>query len=249
MKKNVMMRIASIMLVLVLMTSSVISGTFAKYVTSDNGGDKARVAKFGVFATVDGTLFDKTYVDAAGGNIPGTTNITVESTTEQLVAPGTQNNSGMIFTLTGTPEVSVDVTFTFEVIDGKEVVLTAGEYEDPTTADAGDKFTLGGDYYPVVFTLTKDGNIVAVGNVAEIQKYLTDNLNNVYAPNTNLANIGGIDGAGIYKLTWAWAYGAFDGVTDSDRADTVLGNRAAVDPTNATVNMDVKFTITVTQVD
>ena len=248
MKKNVMMRIASIMLVLVLMTSSVISGTFAKYVTSDNGGDKARVAKFGVFATVDGTLFDKTYVDAANGNIPGTTNITVESTTEQLVAPGTQNEAGMYFTLTGTPEVSVDVKFTFEVVDEKEVVLAAGEYFDPTTAYADDKFTLGGDYYPVVFTLKKEGNVVAVGNVAEIQKYLTDKLNNVYAPNTNLANIGGIDG-GNYQLTWAWAYGAFDGVTDTDRADTVLGNIAAANPTAKNVNMDVKFTITVTQVD
>ena len=61
MKKNVMMRVASIMLVLVLMTSSVISGTFAKYVTDGQATDKARVAKFGVSVTGKSDMFDTTY--------------------------------------------------------------------------------------------------------------------------------------------------------------------------------------------
>ena len=47
MKKNRMMRLASILLVLVLMTSSVVGGTFAKYTTSVEGYDTARVAKWG----------------------------------------------------------------------------------------------------------------------------------------------------------------------------------------------------------
>ena len=48
MKKNTMMRLAAILLVSVLLTTSVIGGTFAKYTTSDNATDNARVAKWGI---------------------------------------------------------------------------------------------------------------------------------------------------------------------------------------------------------
>lgn len=48
MKKNKIMRIASVLLVAVILTTCAISGTFAKYVTSGSGSDTARVAKFGV---------------------------------------------------------------------------------------------------------------------------------------------------------------------------------------------------------
>ena len=64
MKKNRMMRLASILLVCVLLTTSVISGTFAKYTTSANSEDKARVAKWGFdnAASIDITdLFANTY--------------------------------------------------------------------------------------------------------------------------------------------------------------------------------------------
>ena len=45
MKKNVLMRIASGALVITMLTTCVISGTFAKYITDDAASDKARVAK------------------------------------------------------------------------------------------------------------------------------------------------------------------------------------------------------------
>ena len=48
MKKNTMMRLAAVLLVGVLLTTSVIGGTFAKYTTSDDATDTARVAKWGV---------------------------------------------------------------------------------------------------------------------------------------------------------------------------------------------------------
>ena len=43
MKKNKMMRAASALMVATLLTTSVISGTFAKYVTSVNSSDWARI--------------------------------------------------------------------------------------------------------------------------------------------------------------------------------------------------------------
>ena len=46
MKKNRMMRLASVLLVCVLLTTSVISGTFAKYTSTATGTDTATVAKW-----------------------------------------------------------------------------------------------------------------------------------------------------------------------------------------------------------
>ena len=46
MKKNKMMRIASVLLVAVLLTTCAISGTYAKYTSKITASDKARVAKW-----------------------------------------------------------------------------------------------------------------------------------------------------------------------------------------------------------
>lgn len=101
MKKNTMMRIASVLLVVVLLTTSVISGTFAKYVTSGTGSDTARVAKFGV--EVDGTGV-KAFADEYG------TTVIADTADEKIVAPGT-NGTFSQFTIGGTTEVSTRVSF------------------------------------------------------------------------------------------------------------------------------------------
>jgi len=260
MKKNVMMRVASIMLVLVLMTSSVISGTFAKYVTSDNAGDTARVAKFGVVATVDGTLFAKNYINATGGNTPADAGeLTVISQSDStgilqnVVAPGTKSKEDFTVSLTGKPEVDVFVEFKFEAT--KEIKLDEGTtFDNPTTGEIGDPYTVDVDYYPVIFTLKNDaGTVLAKGNVAAIQAYLSGNLNKTYNAGTDLATIAG-GTTGGYVLTWEWAFENY--VTNVDVKDTYLGNAAATKyfgesfPTDgAEVDMDVKLTLTVTQVD
>ena len=251
MKKNVMMRLASFLLVAVLISTSAISGTYAKYVTADEGSDKARVAKWGVVASVDGTLFSDSYQDEKTTwteNEEGL-DITVQAKTkdQKVVAPGTENNEGITVILTGTPEVDVKVEFKFEAT--KEIKLAAGTYTDYTKPSAhvagevvyDEEFTLDEDYYPVVFTLTKDGTQIAKGNVAAIQAKLTE-LSKIYDTNTDLAQIGG-GTAGKYVLTWAWAFGNETGVTGMDRADTYLGNETALQ------EIDVKFSISATQVD
>ena len=68
MKKNRMMRLASGLLVAVLMTTSMISGTFAKYVTTASASDNARVAKWGVTLAANGLLYSEVYDDVANGN-------------------------------------------------------------------------------------------------------------------------------------------------------------------------------------
>ena len=79
MKKNKMMRLASLLLVCVLLTTSVISGTFAKYTTTNTASDEARVAYWGfdAAATITFDLFDvktagDTGVSADGLLAPGT---------------------------------------------------------------------------------------------------------------------------------------------------------------------------------
>jgi hypothetical protein len=132
MKKNKMMRLASALLVLTLLTTSVISGTFAKYTTSASASDTARVAKWGVTVSASGSLFGSNYANKDNGNTPivGTTNISVEgknsSNAAEVVAPGTQSNaSGFAFGITGTPEVSSKVSAT---ITAQDIYLAAGTY-------------------------------------------------------------------------------------------------------------------------
>ena len=262
MKKNKMMRIASVLLIAVLLTTSIISGTFAKYVTSDNAADSARVAKFGVVVTATGSLFDWTYKKAndngPGGHTPDEdpyTALTVESDTN-VVAPGTKNNKGLSFAVTGTPEVDVKVDFSLTGV--KEVYLKANDDERATWPDMtkGAKdatFELDEDYYPVKFTLTQTTTgesgatttLVNEGKLADVKAKLAELTKTAYYDaNTNLSEV-----VGTFTLKWEWA---FDG---NDQADTLLGYLAAegrlVGITKDYYNLEtaVALTVTVTQVD
>ena len=105
MKKNIMMRLASFLLVAVLISTSAISGTYAKYVTADEGKDHARVAKFGVVVEADSDIFDVEYLGKEDG---WTGKMTVQAT-ENVVAPGTTKTMANV-KLSGTPEVAVRVS-------------------------------------------------------------------------------------------------------------------------------------------
>ena len=103
MKKNVMMRVASALLVAVLMTTCAISGTFAKYTSSATGSDTARVAKWGWGeTTVTLDLFDGVYGETVKS-----------STSENVIAPGTGKTATILWTPAGTFEPEVDYTISF----------------------------------------------------------------------------------------------------------------------------------------
>ena len=108
MKKNKMMRLASAMMVMTLMTTSVISGTFAKYVSQTSASDNARVAKWGVTLSANGLLYSEMYKNLANGNVGTNTdtsvsvqtyNYSAETVAQSVVAPGTKN-PGTAFTFT-----------------------------------------------------------------------------------------------------------------------------------------------------
>lgn len=220
MKKNKMMRIASVLLVAVILTTCAISGTFAKYVTSGNGSDSARVAKFGV--TVNGTAdtFKKTYAkDDTSSTLAANTVVS----TEDVVAPGT-SGSMAAFTITGTPEVAVRVEFEGTLELGDKWVDSASAYYCPIEVTVGDTTFKGTDYDSAVL-------FEAAVN-AKIATYSKD-----YAAGKDLSSIG----ADAPAISWKWAFEDND-----DVKDTYLGDQAAAG--NA-AEISLAVAATVTQID
>lgn len=246
MKKNVMMRVAAFLMVCVLASTCGISGTFAKYVTTNGGSDTARVAKWGVVIAIDDTIFSDSYKDIA---TTWTANedlatITVQASTENtnVVAPGT-NGSLAGFTVSGTPEVDVEVTYA-------ATLTLSGWFIDADkdgTKDAGEE-----EYCPIVFTVgTKalkiggddlDGNPITT--VAELELAVKNAIiaaTATYHTNTNLSAV-----SDDLTVSWAWDFSTSDA---NDLKDTALGNQAIQDGdwascVAATITLAVDMTIT-----
>lgn len=243
MKKNRFIKLASGLLVLCLMTTCVIGATLAKYTTAKDTQDSARVAKWGVrISAAANSVFDTKYnTDDAG--YAGTLSVQ-SSTTENVVAPGTTGNAAQ-FSITGTPEVAVRLSF--KMTDVKEVKLTAGTYVNTDGATV----TLAGDYMPVVFKLNDGSTDIATGTLDNIATFLSTYTVD-YAPNTNLSTT-----VPTYTLSWAWA---FDVSTDADKADSILGDLAAgvsgitkdssaITAGDYSTKVSYTLTITATQID
>lgn len=225
MKKNTMMRLAAVMLMCVLLTTSVVGGTFAKYTTSETGTDEARVAKWGVTIQANGTTFAKTYNDD-----PDTAGTQVVSEVK-VVAPGT-NGTMAKMKLSGTPEVKVRVTY------------------DATLKLEGWNLSGGEEYCPIIITVGATtyglnsiyGTSVNVGcaDITELKSKVVDAIadyNAVYAANQDLS-------AAAVKtpyVSWQWPY-----ENGNDSADTYLGNQAA---NGNAPTITLTITTTVEQVD
>lgn len=131
---------ASALLILTLLTTSVIGGTFAKYVSEGSVSDTARVAKWGVEIKTSGTLYSDAYAianaaDDTKSNIPVTWDsnaaadkitVAAKESKDNIVAPGTKSyGHGLSFSISGTPEVAVKVMAT---IKAEDIYLAAGTY-------------------------------------------------------------------------------------------------------------------------
>ncbi len=226
MKKNTMMRLAAVMLMCVLLTTSVVGGTFAKYVTSETGTDSARVAKWGVTIQANGTTFAEKYND--GPDAAGTQVVS----DVKVVAPGT-NGTMAKMALSGKPEVKVRVTY------------------DATLDLDGWNLYGGGEYCPIIITVgatkyglesiyASDASVEKCTNIAELESTVVGAIaayNAVYAANQDLS-------AAAVKtphVSWQWPY-----ENGHDSADTYLGNQASIGnyPT-----ITLTITTTVEQVD
>ena len=232
-KKNFTIKAAVLMLVLVLITSCFVGGTFAKYVTSGSGSDTARVAKFGVTVTANGTMFAKEYVTDDATVVGTIAKSVISSNDDNLVAPGTKGDMASM-TLTGTPEVAVKVTYDAA---GK-VSLTNWALEDGTF------------YCPLVFKIKNaTGTTTIFGTeynaATTLESAIVNAINGYskeYAPNTNLAE----NGVESLAVSWEWPFETGDDAAaraENNIKDTYLGNQAAAGNA-ATVSIEIATTVT-----
>jgi hypothetical protein len=277
-----MMRLASVLLVLTLLTTSVISGTFAKYVTSDGAESSARVAKWGVTVEASSDLFQDSYATNDAVTDSSNISLSVRASDKQdeikgdddqvtqeaktgalLVAPGT-SGSLTAFTLNGSPEVAVSVSYSatltltgweYKVKDGDSektvtycpIVITVGstKYQMGTKPAYDENNKLGTDNSKL-----SEDDYNALNNIGTTYYTIEAFQNGVndaiaaysknYAANTDLSSL--TDAAPSIGWLWAFSDGA-EGAYQTDAADTALGNLA----TAPTISLDV--TATVTQID
>lgn len=246
MKKNTMMRLASALLVLVLLTTCAISGTFAKYVTANDAEDGARVAKWGVnfslTKTDDKDLFTAEYAE---NNAAQSSGVSVKAYNgDKLVAPGTSGNL-ITFAVTeeaDAPEVSYEVTF--KITDGAKTVQLKQGSET---------------YEPIVWTVKLGENAVATYTLEEMIRaiegykfYYNVGDGKYYEWNGTAYEATGSDVAPSVTVNWAWDFDA-NGAGTNDVKDTLLGDYAAgIElPAGVTANLEISIELaaTATQLD
>lgn len=260
MKKNRFIKLASGLLVLCLMTTCVIGATLAKYTTAKDTQDSARVAKWGVRITAAANSAFKTEYDKDDDSYTKGAVTVKSSSTDKVVAPGT-SGSATQFSISGTPEVAVRLSFAMTVVN--EVKLTAGTY---TNTD-GTTVTLENDYMPVKFTLSNgSASPLATGTLGQIATFLSTHTVD-YAPGTDLSTT-----VPTYTLSWEWDFeknvASMAGTdeekaaakAEQDKLDTLLGDLAAnvsgikkdsndIAARDYSTQVSYTLTITATQID
>lgn len=223
MKKNVMMRLASGLLVAVLLTTCAISGTYAKYTSTAAGQDTARVAYWG-FGQDSAIVIDDLFEDVYG--------TTVDSKDgDDVIAPGTSNFKTFKFAYTdntteGAKAPEVAYTFTVDVTDSAidddikanpNIQWAVVKVEGSAAIPAEDSAEWG----------TWDAMLAELAGLSGDADGKKD-----YEPNTAPAAFAqGTE----YVIAWQWIFHTDDA---QDVADTAMGNKQNLD--------DVKISIEIT---
>lgn len=228
MKKNKMMRIASVLLVAVLLSTSVISGTFAKYTTTGTGTDSAKVAKWGVTIEANGSTFAKSYTadDTSASTV---TNSVVTTGEDNIVAPGTKGDMTAM-TISGTPEVAVKVSYEATVELSGWVGNASNAYYCPLVIKVGETEFKGIEY--------QDADAFATAIKNAIEGYTA-----VYQANQDLSDTNTVK---TPSVSWSWAFETTKNDATCDAQDTYLGDQAAKGNA-ASISISIKTTVT--QVD
>ena len=221
MKKNRMMRLASILLVLVLMTSSVVGGTFAKYTTSATSEDSARVANWG---------FERTNSMDLTNLFLGSYNNVASNNGDDVIAPGTEGSTTFAFAYDGTNGTNgPEVAYTFSV-------AVEASCDDAILANKN-----------IVWQLDDKGYGTWGDMIADITALSgSDNGVKQYAPNTLPTAF--TDNDEVHTISWKWI---FDENAANKEADTVNGDDldTAMGNDDNLADCSIKITITATQVD
>ena len=231
MKKNRMMRLASVLMVAVMMTTCTISGTFAKYVTSVESQDSARVAYWGFKpATMDlSGLFVAEYdsKDVKAQNL------------KDVMAPGTKGSATFAFAYDETVKANdADQTMTGPEVRYNFKVEVDALCDDAIKANKN-----------IVWKLDDAGVELTWGELIAAIKALAghESGEKVYEAGTLPAAFG--EPSDTHTIYWEWKFQggdatySVDGETlNQNEYDTYMGNMDEMD------DVSLKVTITATQV-
>lgn len=223
MKKNKIMRLASALLVLTLMTTCAISSTFAKYTTSQSGTDSARVAKWGFTDTANSQitlndLFKTTY----DKNVEGKADV---------IAPGTTNSATFAFayntTNNGAEAPEVAYTFTVSTDGSKIDDSIKNNHNIQWKLDTGEWGTWD-DMIAAIKALSGDETGTKTYNPGELPAAFKDNTT-------------------THTVSWQWAFEKKANTTATsdakqDETDTGMGNAADL------AKVELHIAVTATQV-
>ncbi len=209
------------LLMAVVVTGYSVAGTYAKYTSSLDFADEARVATWGFklngktpeeVKEMKIDLFQDSYEIVDG---EGNYDVVSKVKGQKVVAPGTRGEYE--FNVTGTAETNYVVAFNATVVN-----------------------TIKTDSYnPIFFKLTGGAADGEWRNAVDFQEYLNNTITaataKVYEAKEKLNE--------KYKIEWMWAFDKDDttaptGFTSDDEIDTYLAGQ------NGTVSLDVKLTIT-----
>jgi len=248
MKKNWILKLSLLVMVLTLVTMPMVSSTYAKYVTTVNASDTARVAKWGVDLGANVTeIFGASYNSANGTKeawttaTPTATTISVNaSSNEAVIAPGTEGS--FTFNLKGTSEVALNLEVTSVITP-----VVSGTYEPIN-------FTLhnGTNYWNGTAWVAGPVNIKAAALKAGLDSLATLAATPLVGTSAGTAGVGATalriqpnfdlktlagTGTGAYIVTWEWPF-----ESSEDTLDTTLG-------VAGTAVLTIALTITATQID
>lgn len=230
-KKFVMITAMFLMIALVVGMGAM---TYARYTTTENTEKQsATAAKWGVVINVNATeLFGKEYENKVIVESNANNDI-ITAGEKAVVAPG--SSGSMTITIDGLTEVRAKLSFT-------EVVTTSDIYLD--------------EYYPVKWTLTKNGNKLVDGvKLSEVMTALS-NATYTYAANTTIDD--------EYTISWVWELdtgATADEIAENSVKDTAIGmlaNGESIDAVNTalstgytdsshTISFQLKVTVEQTQ--
>lgn len=263
MRKNKMLRMASALLILVLLTTSVVGGTFAKYTTQSTALDTAQVARWGVTFEATTNLFARSYKDVAVTD--NTATVHVDTNGQNLVAPGTKGTGLGIKTTSLAANITPQVSYQVTIKLGDDAKMPTLTYTQ--TGETTEK-----TYEPVKFSVSNGSTVIRDGLGLSDLKTLFNGTNAIYQYDVHAnkyyvdSNLNGmidasektnaLTDAPKIKIGWEWVYEDTTN-TNNNTLDTALGNIAAGNinpPTGITyssnnVDVSLPWTMTATQID
>ncbi len=212
MKKIKSMRIASAVFVGVLLTSCVVSGTYAKYATSSNGSDTARVAYWGFTSDENSIaindLFSSSYLNDSDE--------TTVSSAVDVIAPGTSGSATFSFTYNGAGSAEgPEVAYTFSV-------AATGTCDEKIKANPNIQWKLDdgtwGDFDTVIAAIK-----ALSGDASGSKDYAAKTLPDACKADQQ-----------EHTISWRWTFSTTE---TQDAADTAMGNTETLEKVSITITV------------